>query len=193
MPRFAPDLRIREARSDYFATAGFAPDGGYSDKWVKLKIGRFALAFPNTPARVRSVRLHDIHHVLTEYATTWTGEAEIGAWEIASGCGKHIPAWVLNLGAFAIGLVLAPRRTFQAFVRGLHSRNLYPGQFEERLLDCTVGELRTELAIPEQAPSASLKDWIAFLFWSATAVVGSLLPYLIAAVVVVLVLKKLSA
>jgi NADPH:quinone reductase-like Zn-dependent oxidoreductase len=35
------------------------------------------------------VKLHDIHHVLTGYDTTWRGKAEIGAWEIASGCGRH--------------------------------------------------------------------------------------------------------
>lgn len=190
MSRVAPELTIREARADYFATAGFAQDGGYGNKWVKLKIGRLALAFPNTAARVRSVRLHDIHHVLTEYATTWTGEAEIGAWEIASGCGKYYPAWFLNFGAFAIGLVLAPHRTFRAFVRGRHSRNLYPGQFEERLLACTVGELRTELAIPEQAPSASVKDGIAFLFWSATSAGVSLLPYLVGAAAMVRILLR---
>ena len=141
---------IREARAAYFARSGFAPDGGYADKWVCLKIGRFAIGFPNTKARVRAVRLHDIHHVLTGYATTWVGEAEIGAWEIASGCGRHYPAWLLNFGAVAVGLVLAPRRVFHAFVRGRHSKNLYSGQFEERLLDYTVDALRSELAIPPQ-------------------------------------------
>jgi len=36
------------------------------------------------------------------------GEAEIGAWEIASGCGKYIPAWILNMAAFAYGVLFIP-------------------------------------------------------------------------------------
>lgn len=147
---YDPALTVREARAEYFAVSGFAPDGGYGDKWVRLKVGRFALFFPNTQARVRSVKLHDIHHILTEYRTTWIGEAEIAAWELASGCGRHYPAWILNSGALAIGLFLAPRRVCAAFVRGRHSRNLYAGQFEESLLDLTVGELREQLMIPDR-------------------------------------------
>jgi hypothetical protein len=141
---------IRESRARYFERSGFAADGGYSDKWVKLKIGRAFVAFPNTASRVRSVRLHDIHHVLTEYDTTWTGEAEIAAWELASGCARHYPAWVLNLAAMAIGFAIAPRRTFSAFGRGWRSRNLYRGQFSDTLLDRTVGELREKLGIHSQ-------------------------------------------
>ncbi len=169
--------------------SGFAPDGGYGDKWVRLKVGRFAISFPNTQSRVRAVKLHDIHHILTEYATTWIGEAEIGAWEIASGCGRHYPAWFLNFGALAIGLVLGPRRVRAAFIRGRHSRNLYAGQFDDSLLDRTVGELREQLMIPDRAPRASLKDELAWIGWSATSVMVSLLPYVAAAGLVVLFLR----
>src|SRR5688572_12140938 len=107
MPRYRDDAVVRDARAQYFANAGFAQDGGYADRWVRLKAGGVTVfMFPNTAARVRSVKLHDLHHVLTEYDTTWAGEAEIGAWELASGCARHYPAWVLNFGAVAIGLLL---------------------------------------------------------------------------------------
>jgi hypothetical protein len=46
--------------------------------------------------------------VLAEYETGMNGEAEIGAWEIASGCGKYIPAWILNMAAFAYGVLFIP-------------------------------------------------------------------------------------
>jgi hypothetical protein len=91
MPRYADSLTIRDARDQYFMQSGF-DEGSYSDKWVKLQAGPFPLYFPNTAARVRAVRFHDLHHVATEYETTWTGEAEIGAWEIASGCADHYAA-----------------------------------------------------------------------------------------------------
>jgi ubiquinone biosynthesis protein Coq4 len=102
-------------------------------------------AFPNTAARVRAVRFHDLHHVLTEYDTTWAGEAEIGAWELAAGCGRHYAAWALNLGAVAIGLLIAPRRVLRAFKRGRRTRTLYSETFSEELLNQTVGELRRRL------------------------------------------------
>jgi hypothetical protein len=148
MPQYPGDAIVRDARDAYFSRSGFAPDGGYGDRWVKLKAGgRTVFAFPNTAARVRSVRLHDIHHVLTEYDTTWAGEAEIGAWELASGCGRHYPAWVLNFAAVAIGAFLWPRRVWAAFRRGRRSGNLYGIDFSEELLDQTVGDLRQAIGL----------------------------------------------
>ncbi len=142
------EATIRQARAEYFRRAGFPSDGGYCERWVVLRIGRVPIfAFPNTDARRRSVRLHDIHHVLTGYDTSWTGESEIAAWELASGCRRHWVAWVLNAGAMVIGFVIAPRRTWRAFARGRRSGNLYGGAFREALLDRTVGDLRKEIGI----------------------------------------------
>src|SRR5215203_1637137 len=141
MPRYSDASTIRSARAEYFERSGFARDGGYTDRWVRLKAsGVTVLVFPNTAARVRSVKLHDIHHVLTEYDTTWTGEAEIGAWELASGCARHYAAWMLNIGAVGIGMLFAPKRVWTAFKRGRRSDSLYRTTFSDELLDETVGE-----------------------------------------------------
>ncbi|HJQ38434.1 MAG TPA: hypothetical protein VKB93_14950 [Thermoanaerobaculia bacterium] len=148
--RYDPNLTLRAARQLYFDANGFK-DGGYAEKWVKLKAGPFTFGFPNIEARVRSVKLHDLHHVLTEYDTTWRGEAEIGAWELASGCADHWPAWVLNLGAVSIGVLLCPRLTWRAWQRGRRSRNLYRETFDEALLEKTVGELRARMIPPPDA------------------------------------------
>ncbi len=139
---------LRDARAAYFVRAGFSPDGGYGDKWVKLKLGkRTIFAFPNTEPRVRAVRFHDLHHVVTGYDTTWRGEAEIGAWELAAGCGPYVAAWVLNFGAALIGLIIAPRRVIQAFRRGRRSNTLYDRDFTDELLEMTVGEMRRQLRL----------------------------------------------
>jgi hypothetical protein len=142
----ADDMTVREARDLYFEQNGLS-EAGYSDRWVRLRAGPMPLAFPNTRARVRAVRLHDLHHVATGYDTTWQGEAEIGAWELAAGCGHHLPAWVLNLGAVAVGVFIAPGRTVRAWRRGRRSRTLYAGEFEPSLLDMTVRELRSRLGL----------------------------------------------
>lgn len=83
MKEYEDALRVRDARARYFESNGFG-DGGYDAKWVKLALGPIPFAFPNGAARVRAVRLHDLHHVATGYDTNVLGEAEIGAWEIGS-------------------------------------------------------------------------------------------------------------
>jgi hypothetical protein len=90
-----------------------------------------------------------LHHNAAEYETDWPGKAEIAAWELASGCARYPAAWVLNLGAFDAGLVVAPRRLFRAFLRGRRAKtNLYKSSFDEsRLNDITVGMLRDQLEL----------------------------------------------
>jgi hypothetical protein len=169
MPHYDPALSLRDARGQYFAANGLG-EGGYDDKWVKLAAGPLRFAFPNTAGRVHAVRYHDLHHVVTGYATDWTGEAEIGAWEIASGCRDLIAAWVLNLYAMQIGLWISPRSVWRAFARGRHSRNLYAEPWSEALLEESVGAMRRRLALESGPPRATLADQLRFAGWSTAAV-----------------------
>jgi hypothetical protein len=178
MHLYDPDLTLREARERYFEINNFK-NGGYDDAWVKMKAGPIPIAFPNTKARIRSVKLHDLHHVLTEYPTTWTGEAEIGAWEVASGCADHYPAWVLNSYAFAIGLVISPLTTYRAFIRGRHSANLYRKVFDDALLSRRVGSMRRELHLEGGNREATLSDEVSFVFWSFFSCVAYLMTGLL--------------
>ena len=142
-----PSVTLREARARYFARAGF-DERSYTERWVRLAVlGRPLLAFPNTAGRVRAVRLHDLHHVLTGYDTSWTGEGEIAAWELASSCRDHWAAWVLNASAALIGLLIAPRRVLRALARGRRERNLYDSEYSDALLDETLGAMRARLGI----------------------------------------------
>jgi hypothetical protein len=178
--RYANELTLRDARQQYFERNGFG-DGGYASRWVKLKAGPVSFYFPNTKARVRAVKLHDLHHILTEYETTWAGEAEIGAWEVASGCGRHYAAWILNLNAFALGLAMAPGAVYRAFIRGRRTRNLYAGQFQDSLLLRGVGDTRRELQLDSPSGLPSVQDRMAFVAWAVAAVGCLLAPYACAA------------
>jgi len=170
-PRDYPDrLTLRDARQRYFDQNGFG-DGGYDKSWVKLVAGPINLYFPNTASRVRAVRLHDLHHVLTGYDTTWTGESEIGGWELASGCRSYHAAWVLNLNALGVGLFVAPRATYRAFVRGRGTGNLYDGVFHDALLAKSVGEMRHALRLDRPAPRPSPASALAYVAYA----VGGLL------------------
>lgn len=163
-------LTMLDARTEFFRRAGFPLDGGYDAKWVKLPVGPLTVGFPNVEARKRAVRFHDLHHVLTGYGTDWTGEAEISAWEVASGLGDHYIGWVLDLGAMSLGLFIAPKKTFRAFVRGRHSRNLYGRKFDDALLSTNVDELRRELGL-SAPPETSTRDVASFAAWSALSIV----------------------
>jgi len=147
MPDYEDTLRVRDARARYFRDNAFGDDGGYAKRWVRIALGPVPVFVPNTAARVRAVRLHDLHHVATSYDTDLVGEAEIAAWEIGSGCGGYLAAWVLNLYAMAIGLFVGREPTWRAFVRGRRSGNLYHDGWRDALLDESVGAMRTELGL----------------------------------------------
>jgi len=176
MPTYEDAQSMFDARQRYFASNGF--DGTYSERWVKLKAGPIALYFPNAPGRVRAVKLHDLHHIATGYNTTWAGEAEIGAWEIAGGCGRFVWAWALNLPAIALGLAIAPRAVVHAFVRGRHSRNLYhaEGEFREALLRRSVGDVRHSLELDQTIPPMRSADVLALVMWATASLAFSLGP-----------------
>jgi hypothetical protein len=165
MVDYPDDESVGDARERYFATNGFST-ATYRDSWVKFRVGPIPIAFPNTSSRKRAIPLHDIHHVATGYATTLTGEAEIGAWEIAAGCADYWAAWVLDASTLAYGIVLAPRRVYRAFIRGRHSRSLYHDGWDDGLLSRKVGEVRTTLGLDRTSP-ATWRDRLAFAGWVA--------------------------
>ena len=176
---------LREARAEFFETEGYALDGGYSDRWVKLSSGRLKLAFPNTQARIRAVRYHDLHHVVTEYGTNWKGESEIGAWEVATGCRDFMAAWYLNLFAMWFGLFFVPRAVWRAFVLGRRTTNFYGDTIDDALLARTVGEERNRMGLNREQIPAGVLDVIAFAIAVAA---GSALILLPVAMIVAIVL-----
>jgi hypothetical protein len=172
-------MPLVEARRQFFAAGGFDQDGGYKKQVFWLGLKWFRVPVPNTAGRVRAVRLHDLHHIATGYPTTWQGEAEIAAWELAGGCGAYLAAWVLNLYAFAVGIFIAPRALWRAFLRGRGCRNLYEIGFREESLQAPVGDLRWRLGLSDEPPAGSARAALAF---TKTAVAALMLGAFTAAV-----------
>jgi len=139
---------LEYARARYFAAAGIPAHGGYDDPWVSVSFGPLQLPLPNIPARRKVVAQHDLHHALTGYDATLRGEAEMAAWEVASGCGLRWQPWFINLHAIAVGLVIAPRRTSRAFARGFGAQNLFGKPVNAELLARPLRAVRQELGIP---------------------------------------------
>jgi len=192
VPHYDDALRVREARARYFRDNGFGDDGGYAKKWVEIALGPVPVFVPNTAARVRAVRLHDLHHVATGYDTDLCGEVEIAAWEIASGCGGFVAAWVLNFYAMVIGLAVAPAATWRAFARGRHTGNLYRAAWDEALLDAPVAALRARLRLDAPAPAPSATDRAAFAFWLVPALALALATLALLAAPLILLLRALG-
>lgn len=152
---YDPNMSVLAARSQYFVENQFGDDGGYNDRWVTLgKLGPITLGFPNTAGRVKAVRRHDLHHLATGYDTDFIGEAEIAAWELASGCENFRTAWLLNLLALPIGMLRAPERMRKAFARGCSSNNLYAEPFTDELLHERLGALRERLGVTAAADAS---------------------------------------
>jgi hypothetical protein len=190
MNAYPDELTARDGRSLYFESGGIPADGGYSGAWVKLMVGPIPLGFPNSEARRRAVKLHDLHHVLTGYGTTWTGEAEISAWEIASGCGPYTAAWVINLGGLFIGLLVNPRRTRRAFLRGRGARNLYHGEpFSEALLDEKLGDIRARLAFDAGPCEVDRLDRASWIAWATASIANAVFTVGVVAIAVTAVFR----
>jgi len=170
--RFEDTWIVRDARTEFFRLAGLPGDGGYSARVIHFRIGIVSFALPNSAARKKAVPLHDLHHLATGYDTSWTGEAEIAAWELASGCSSYRAAWLLNLLAFPLGLLIAPVRTWRAFQRGRSSGNLYDSQWHEEWLDGSLGSLRTRLVLDVDSRTSNGGDVLLFLVYALPSLFG---------------------
>jgi ubiquinone biosynthesis protein Coq4 len=113
--------------------------------------------------------LHDLHHIVTGYGMDWAGEGEISAWEIATGCGRYGFAWFINLQGMVMGWVVAPRRTWRAWVRGRHSKSLYGEGWSEALLSERVADMRARLELDRPAPEPTLADRVSYTAWCSLA------------------------
>src|SRR5215469_14126369 len=114
---------MQDARVLFLAANGFNIKD-YSAPTFTLGFFGLTLKFPNTKGRQSDVPLHDLHHILTGFGTDWTGEGEIGIWEIRTGC-RTFAAYFLNSGGVLMALVRSPRRVVRAFRAAKGKRNLY--------------------------------------------------------------------
>lgn len=173
-------LSIRAGRDAYFAANCLPADGGYNEKWVRFKVMGIPVVFPNTEARKRQVPAHDVHHVLTGYGTDLTGESEIGAWEIGSGCDG--PARHLGLRVMSVAIFWALGRTFRAFLLGRQCKNFYAaGTIGDDLLARPVSEVRAEIGLDAALEAPTSADRLAFAGWCLAAFGVAWAPILVIA------------
>jgi hypothetical protein len=168
------ETTVRTARDSFLRQSNLGPDGGYAAATVAFHIGPITLRLPNTSSRRRALPLHDLHHVITGFDSSWRGEAQIAAWELASGCSGYGAAWTLNLMALPIGLVLSPVRTWRAFRRGRLSDNLYRVGWQDGWLDESVGSLRSRVRLDACRSGGPAGDAIRFAMCAVPGLLGAM-------------------
>lgn len=172
---------VGQARAARFDATAAGPIG-YGSWLIRLDFAGVPLPVPNPPGHGAALMLHDIHHVLTGYGTDLVGEGEISAWELGAGWGPHLAAAGFVLGGTALGVLVAPRRAFRAFVRGRRSRSLYRRGLGAADLDRPVSALRADLGLDAPAPHPTRADRAAFAAWAlASAAFVAAMPLSIAA------------
>lgn len=159
------DPTMAEAVAEYRRANGFPEDGGAGERVAKVKLGPLVMPVPNIRARAEALPRHDLHHTLLGCDSSFRGEAIVGAWEVAAGCGRFWVATFFGAQAAFHGLFVCPRETVRAFALGRRSRTLYHGPWDDRWLATRRSELRARL-LPAEAPRPGLADLALYLAWA---------------------------
>jgi len=172
----------KEALSVFYKENNLGDDGGNSSSSVKIEIGKnFCFYFPNFDQRRKAVLKHDIHHLLTGYNTSFKGECEISAWEIASGCKKYRAAFFINTSGVMIGLLITLPGVLSAFARGRKTKNLYSDELTpEEQMNLSIEELRKRfyLDVVPKETKPGLSDILLILSFAVFGAVYSVFSIL---------------
>ena len=143
------EITVGQALTQFYADHDFGEEGGINDAFAYAKLGPINIPIPNTAARKEVIWLHDLHHLLNGYDTTWPGEGQVSAWELAAGgFGTKIYIWLLVLLAGSVGVLLFPASTFRAFVRGTYCQSIVSlGLPRDQLKLLPVNELKQRVGI----------------------------------------------
>lgn len=191
----------RELLPGFYKRYNLNDDGGQSSSFVKIELTKKILLYiPNFAARRKAVFKHDIHHIATGYTSTFKGETEISAWEIASGCRHYWVAWVLDMQAVMIGMLFNPLGVYKAFVKGRRTKNLYNDALEdEQLMDMPLAEIKESLLLNNYPPKqkGNLIDLVLFLVLLLFGVIYSalsllLLPFVLVYTIYIMLSNKKS-
>jgi hypothetical protein len=157
---FPVSWTVRRARDAYLEENGFTV-AAYAEPWTEATVFGVPVKVPNTARHRWAIMLHDLHHVATGYGTDMVGEGEISIWETRRGLrglGLYV-ASIVAVGSLG-GTLLAPRRALASWrasrggLTSLFSTTPTDADYEA-LLDRTVGELRTQLGVPQEGLTTS--------------------------------------
>ena len=91
MNRYPDEMLLEDARTLFFKRSNLGEDGGYSSRWVRVKSKPLPFYFPNSRSRVAAARLHDLHHIATEYETTGQAKRKFQRGKLPAAAGIITP------------------------------------------------------------------------------------------------------
>jgi hypothetical protein len=135
-------MTIKKELDSYWLANGLPKDGGASETFNEAKIGKISFKYPNLDGK--ALILHDLNHLITGYATNWIGECQVSAWELASGGRIGYPkTWIYPISLVFLGIIICPKKTVKAFIRGRNRVNSFVLSLEYDVLNLTKKELFT--------------------------------------------------
>lgn len=118
-------MNVKEALIGFYKFNRLNIAADFESHCVRVYIGCILAPVPNIKARMKYLKFHDLHHIMSGYGIDRIGESEISAWELGSrSCRKPIIS-IMNLFALSTGYILSPSKVTKAFYRGCRSKNLY--------------------------------------------------------------------
>lgn len=137
-------MNVKEALIGFYKFNQLDIAGDFESHCVRVYIGCILAPVPNIKARMKYLKFHDLHHIMSGYGIDRIGESEISAWELGSrSCRKPIIS-IMNLFALSTGYILNPTKVTSAFYRGCRSKNLYylaDGMDESSINDLNLNEV----------------------------------------------------
>src|SRR5258705_2248096 len=105
------DATVRAERDRYLASNSLSVES-YTAPRFPVYFFKWPIYLPNPGF----LPWHDLHHVVTGYATGLIGEAEISAYELRAGY-SSLMVFILCIGAIGVAMFVAPGRIIKAWRR----------------------------------------------------------------------------
>lgn len=148
------DTSIKAALASIRRSINDAPEENSEDKWSFSFFG-LKVTLPNFSWRKEAIDKHDLHHLILDIPFSMAGECQVATWEFASGPHPDKRAQLFCLPLVSLGCLIAPRRTWRSFVKGVNCRSLYS---HEAIEIETLGDARRfVLCRPERSKRPILK------------------------------------
>jgi hypothetical protein len=157
----ANSLTVAEVANCLSLTIVPQHDGHDAPNWWWFEVFGFNIYCYNFAWRRRAIAHHDLHHVMTGYPCTLTGEMRVATWEFAAGRYRNVYATLFCLPLVGVGALIVPRQIWSAFRSGRRSQSLFETPITSDLLNMKLGDARAQFARKGNPPSL-LRDCGAF-------------------------------
>lgn len=112
--------------------------------WM-AQLGSFIFPLPNFEWRRMVINHHDVHHILTGYSTSASGELALASWELGARCFKGRRAGLLCAFLMTLGALSQPRLTRKAYRDGKRQAAAYNALRDQSFFDRPLRDVKTAL------------------------------------------------